>query len=101
MSVRAHLVGEEERVTLPKSSATESACAEGLLIDINSVATMLGRSPRSISRDDSAGRMPKSIKLGGAKKWRQAEIREWIAAGCPSRQKWEASLRASVSAKAG
>ena len=86
---------------LPKSFAAESARAEGLLIDINSVATMLGRSPRSIYRDESAGRMPKPIKLGGSKKWRQAEIREWIAAGCPNRQKWEASLRASGSAKAG
>ena len=86
---------------LPEGSASESAHTNGLLIDIKSLATMLGRSSRSIYRDDAAGRMPRPIKLGGSKKWRQAEIREWIAAGCPNRQKWETSRKASSPAKAG
>ncbi len=86
---------------LPNSSATESVRSDGLLIDIKCVAAMLGRSPRSIYRDDSAGRMPKPIKLGGSKKWREAEVRQWIEAGCPNRQKWETSRKASSPAKAG
>jgi len=86
---------------LPKNSATDAAQRDGLLIDIKGVAVMLGRSPRSIYRDDTAGRMPKPIKLGGSKKWRAAELLEWIDAGCPDRRKWEKTRKPSHLAKTG
>ena len=86
---------------LPKTSATDAARTDGLLIDIKGVAMMLGRSPRSVYRDDTAGRMPKPIKLGGSKKWRAAELLEWIEAGCPDRRKWEASRKSFGLAKTG
>jgi predicted DNA-binding transcriptional regulator AlpA len=81
--------------------ATDAARPDGLLIDIKGVATMLGRSPRSIYRDDSAGRMPRSIKLGGSKKWCAAEILAWVDAGCPDRRKWEVSRKPSGLTKTG
>lgn len=86
---------------LPKTSATESARMDGLLIDIKAVATMLGRSPRSIYRDDTAGRLPRPIKLGGSKKWRAAELLAWVEAGCPERRKWETTRKVSGLAKTG
>jgi predicted DNA-binding transcriptional regulator AlpA len=68
---------------------------DALLTDIKGLAKMLGRSERAIWRDHSAGRVPEPIKLGGMTKWRVAEIREWVAVGCPDRSAWEAmkSLR--------
>jgi predicted DNA-binding transcriptional regulator AlpA len=60
-----------------------------LLIDIKRVAEMLGRSERSIVRDDEEGRIPASVSLGGAKRWRLKELRMWVKAGCPDRETWE------------
>jgi predicted DNA-binding transcriptional regulator AlpA len=41
----------------------------------------------------SAGKVPRPNKLGGKTLWRVPELREWIAAGCPSRKEWEAMRR--------
>jgi predicted DNA-binding transcriptional regulator AlpA len=61
-----------------------------LLIDAKALAELLGRSERSIWRDDSAGRLPSPVALGGAKRWRVAEIHAWVEAGCPNRRTWQA-----------
>jgi predicted DNA-binding transcriptional regulator AlpA len=60
-----------------------------LLVDLKSVAMLLGRSTRSITRDDHEGRLPRPIMLGGSKRWRLKELRQWVRAGCPSREVWE------------
>ncbi len=54
------------------------------LLDVQSLAAMLGCSPRHCYRLADGGRMPRPLKLGALVRWRTAEIREWIAAGCPS-----------------
>jgi predicted DNA-binding transcriptional regulator AlpA len=54
---------------------------------------MCGRSAASWWRDHAAARIPAPLKLGGRTLWRVQELREWIEAGCPGRQIWEA-LRA-------
>jgi predicted DNA-binding transcriptional regulator AlpA len=59
-----------------------------LLIDRPTLAALLGRSVPSIDRDAASGRLPPSIRIGGHKKWRRAEIEEWVAAGCPDRATW-------------
>jgi len=61
-----------------------------LLVDAQSVATLLGRSERSICRDDEQGRLPRPIMLGGSKRWRLSELKQWVGAGCPARNVWEA-----------
>lgn len=68
---------------------------DGLLIDIKTLATLLDRSVRSLERDDRAGRLPRPIRLGRSKRWRVAEVRAWLAAGCPGRSFWEASMSKS------
>lgn len=73
--------------------ATDPAPTPPLLIDAPALASLLGRSERSIWRDDSAGRIPRPIKLGGSKRWRRAEIHAWIEAGCPKRKAWESQRR--------
>jgi predicted DNA-binding transcriptional regulator AlpA len=76
-------------VSLRVAPGTRSAGQGTLLTDIKGLAEMLGRSERAIWRDHSAGRLPTPIKLGGLTKWRVAEIRDWVEAGCPERKTWE------------
>jgi predicted DNA-binding transcriptional regulator AlpA len=62
-----------------------------LLIDAPLVAEMTRRSVRSVWRDHAAGRLPRPVRIGGAVRWRREEIIMWVAAGCPSRDEWEAT----------
>ena len=71
-----------------------------LLIDAMGLARVLDRSLTAIRRDDMAGRIPKPITLGGSKKWRVTEIKDWVQAGCPKRSSWETTYRLSGSKKA-
>ena len=41
-------------------------------------------------RWDAAGRMPRGVKIGGARLWSRLELLEWIRAGCPLRAEWQA-----------
>jgi len=60
------------------------------LLDVKSVADLLGCSPRHVYRMADAGRMPRPVKLGALVRWRRCTgdpatgIEDWIAAGCPS-----------------
>jgi predicted DNA-binding transcriptional regulator AlpA len=59
------------------------------LVDANELAVLFGVAVRTIRRLDSAGKLPKPVKIGGAVRWRLDEITAWLAAECPDRQKWE------------
>jgi predicted DNA-binding transcriptional regulator AlpA len=72
-------------MTTLEHESGESKRPRPLLIDIKTVAVMLGRSEASVRRDDEAGRIPAPISLGGSKRWRIEELRAWIDAGCPGR----------------
>lgn len=54
------------------------------------VARMLSVSIRQVWRLNTIGRLPKPLRLGNCVRWRVDEIRAFVAAGCPSRQEWEA-----------
>ena len=54
------------------------------------LAMRLGISLRHCRRLDSSGRLPKPIRLGRSVLWPVAEIKDWMAAGAPDRQRWEA-----------
>jgi predicted DNA-binding transcriptional regulator AlpA len=58
-----------------------------LLLSTEDLARELRTSTKTIARMDSAGRLPKPVKIGGRlKRWPRQAIVEWIAAGCPSRR---------------
>ena len=59
-----------------------------LLLDACAVAEMLGIGRTHLFELNKTGRLPIPIKLGRAVRWRVDELREWVAAGCPSRQQW-------------
>lgn len=58
-------------------------------IDFRGLGAMLDRSIPSLHRDDSAGRLPKGIRIGRSRKWLRSEIMAWLEAGCPPRDEWE------------
>ncbi len=59
-----------------------------LLMSVRHLARLLARSVPSLRRDDTAGRLPAAVRIGGSKKWRRDEILAWVAAGCPDRTTW-------------
>ena len=72
-----------------------AASADGpLLIGIEAVAALLGRSTQSIWRDDKDGKIPRAIMLGSSRRWDFHEIKAWVHAKCPSRKTWEQSRAA-------
>lgn len=63
--------------------------SESLAYRHRALAAALGISPRTLSRKESAGLIPRPVDLGGTKLWIRREISEWIRAGCPPLLKWE------------
>ncbi len=57
---------------------------EPLLVDAKDVARMLGVSTRTLWRHVSSGQMPQPVRFGKSTRWRLAEVKAWIASGCPS-----------------
>ncbi len=70
-------------MALGESQPTEAG--DPCLIAAADLARLLDISTRALWRLRSAGRLPQPIRLGGAVRWRLAEIKQWIAAGCPAR----------------
>ena len=54
------------------------------------LADRLEVSLRHLRRLDSAGKLPKPIRLGRSVRFAVAEVNAWLAAGAPDRQRWEA-----------
>ena len=54
------------------------------LLDVGTVAALLGCSPRHVYRLSDAGKMPSPVKLGALIRWNRAAVEEWIDQGCPS-----------------
>jgi predicted DNA-binding transcriptional regulator AlpA len=68
-------VTNEERTASPETPL--------LLLSAETLANCLQISLRTLWRMRSAGRLPPPIRLGGAVRWRAADIEAWVAAGCP------------------
>jgi excisionase family DNA binding protein len=61
----------------------QTAATLPLLISVESVADLLGISPRSVWRRLSSGEMIEPIKIGKSVRWRRQEVIDWVEAGCP------------------
>ena len=53
------------------------------------VAKLLGISLRHLHGLNSNGRLPRPVRLGKSVRWPVDEIRAWLAAGAPPRDRWE------------
>lgn len=60
-----------------------------LALDAGALARALRVSLRHIRRMDSAGKLPKPLKIGKCVRWIKAETEAWLAAGAPDRRTWE------------
>lgn len=60
-----------------------------LLLTARQAAELCGRSLRTWRSWDSAGVIPRPIRIRRCTLWRADELREWIQAGCPGRRQWE------------
>lgn len=64
------------------------------MVDLAGFCQMVQISKRHGARMDASGQIPQGIKLGRCKRWAVQEIRDWVAAGCPNRSKWEVMKKA-------
>jgi predicted DNA-binding transcriptional regulator AlpA len=78
------------RLDAPMAANSEVPGSGSWLLSIRHLAELLELSIRSVHRMNSAGRLPRPVRLGGSVRWRRDEVVRWIAAGCPSRHAWEA-----------
>jgi excisionase family DNA binding protein len=56
----------------------------GRLLTVDEVAELLRVSPRHVYRLVDGGRMPRPLKLGGARRWDREAVNDWILSGCPA-----------------
>jgi predicted DNA-binding transcriptional regulator AlpA len=61
-----------------------------LLVSDIVAAGLCGASRATWCRLRVAGKIPAPIKLGRCVRWNRAELAEWVNAGCPPRDMWEA-----------
>lgn len=61
-----------------------------LMISARAACRLCGKSLRTWRTWDSAGLIPRPVRIGRSTFWRVEELHSWIAAGCPRRAEWEA-----------
>ncbi len=76
----------------PDASPTGDAAAvsRSLLLKACEAAALCNISVRTWRSWDTAGRIPNPVRIGRSLLWRADELREWVEAGCPRRDVWEA-----------
>jgi len=68
----------------------DSATVEKLLVDVTEAARMLGIGRTLLYEMLVDGRLgPIPITFGRKKLWRTEELRHWVEAACPGREKWQ------------
>ena len=75
---------------MTRTDSSEQFGQEHLLaFSAQQLADRLGVSLRHCRRLDSAGKLPKPVRLGRSVRWPVAEIENWMDAGAPDRQRWQ------------
>ena len=75
---------------MTKTGCSEQVRQEKLLaMSAADLAARLEVSLRHLRRLDSAGKLPKPVRLGRSVRWPVTEIEGWLNAGAPDRQRWQ------------
>jgi predicted DNA-binding transcriptional regulator AlpA len=69
---------------------------EPILIDARAAAALCGVARSTFLGWDAAGLSPRPIRLGGRVLWCVANLRDWAAAGCQSREAFEQAKAGAV-----
>ncbi len=64
------------------------------LLTAQMLAERLSLSKRQVHRLNSAGRIPKPLRVGGSIRWSERTVNRWIEAGTPDRKTFEAMQQA-------
>ena len=73
-----------------KKPVDRSVIPDGVeLLTVPQVARMLGWKEGTVRDKNNKGLLPMPIRIDGMIQWPRKEIKDWIAQGCPPRQKWE------------
>jgi predicted DNA-binding transcriptional regulator AlpA len=72
------------------SSTSLARVLDPLLLSAKQAAFLSGKSLRTWRAWDSAGWIPRPVRIGRSTLWRSDELRRWVEAGCPRRAEWEA-----------
>lgn len=84
--------------TLAQALARLSSVVTGtspLTYTRETLAHALCMSPRAIDRADSAGLLPRAVRVGAKKLYVRAEVEAWLQAGAPPRREWESRKAAA------
>jgi hypothetical protein len=81
---RTHTQGDE----IPNEQCVPSDSSEPLLLTAFQAAAMLKVAVRTWRNWHAMGRIPQPIRIGRKTYWRPADLRAWVAAGCPDRATW-------------
>jgi predicted DNA-binding transcriptional regulator AlpA len=73
-----------------EKAAVQTTHSPKLLVSAKEACGMCGKSLRTWRAWDAAGWIPQPVRIGRSTLWRVHELCEWVAAGCPRRQEWEA-----------
>lgn len=60
------------------------------LLTAKQVGLLLALSGRQIFRLNSCGKLPRPVRIGGAVRWKLADIDRWQELSCPDRKEFEA-----------
>jgi excisionase family DNA binding protein len=76
----------------PKNIRADATAPLGgrIALSADEVAEALGISRAHVWKLASTGRLPKPVHLGRAVRWPRKDLEAWLAAGAPSRDRWEA-----------
>lgn len=71
-------------------NAQNVPASESLALTGDELAKLLGISRRHLHTLDRTAKVPRPIRLGQSVRWPRSEIIQWLAAGAPPREQWEA-----------
>jgi predicted DNA-binding transcriptional regulator AlpA len=72
------------------SAPPQAPALEPLAVDAKVAARLCGVSRSLWFSMDSAAQIPMGCRLGRRRVWPLDELKDWLRAGCPSRDRWAA-----------
>jgi excisionase family DNA binding protein len=83
VKTRSSVQGNSMTMSSIEHYSTSRVRDEPILVRAAELARMLNISLRTLWRLNSAGRLPRPLRLGTSVRWRLDEVNQWISAGCP------------------